>query len=110
MNDSVVRYLDILIPLDKLTQMLQTGFTLPQAGDNIKAFSETLSSKPSIEVDANVQESTIMEGFRYRVDDSPFPIFNHNQSLKGTFPIIPVGMLDIWRQEDKNGVDVDHFF
>jgi hypothetical protein len=51
-----------------------------------------------------------MEGFRYRVDDSPFPIFNHNQSLKGTFPIIPVGMLDIWRQEDKNGVDIDHFF
>jgi hypothetical protein len=54
MNDSVVRYLDILMPLDKLTQMLQTGFRLPQAGDNIKAFSETLSSKPNIEVDANV--------------------------------------------------------
>jgi hypothetical protein len=51
-----------------------------------------------------------MEGFRYRVDDSPFPVFNHNQSLKSTFPIIPVGMLDIWRQEDKNGVDIDDFF
>mgnify|MGYP006950406550 CR=1 FL=1 len=51
-----------------------------------------------------------MEGFRYRVDDTQFPVFNNSVSLKGTFPIIPIGMLDIWRQDDKGGVDIDDFF
>jgi len=38
-----------------------------------------------------------MEGFRYRIDDSKFPVICGSESLKGTFPIIPIGMLDIWR-------------
>ena len=45
-----------------------------------------------------------MEGFRYRVDDTQFPVFNGpNQLNKGTFPIIPIGMLDVWREQDKLG-------
>lgn len=110
MNDGIHRYLDIQMPLEKLPAMLQSGFTLSQAADSIKAFSDALSSKPKLSEEVNVQESTIMEGFRYRVDDSQFPTFNHNESLKGTFPIIPIGMLNIWRQEDKGGVDIDNFF
>ena len=45
MNDSVHRYLDVQMPLDKLASMCEKGFTLPQAGENVKAFSETLVSK-----------------------------------------------------------------
>lgn len=51
-----------------------------------------------------------MEGFRYRIDDTQFPVVNGSESLKGMFPIIPIGMLDIWRQEDQGGLDVEDFF
>lgn len=111
MNDTVVRYLDIQMPLDKLASMFESGFTLSKASDNIQAFQDALLSKPQEpKDDVNVQEATIMEGFRYRIDDTKFPVFNGNQSLKGSYPIIPIGMLDIWRQEDKGGVDIDDFF
>jgi hypothetical protein len=55
-----------------------------------------------------------MEGFRYRVDDTIFPVFHGPDQLnKGTFPIIPIGMLDVWRQQDKlgeQGTNLDDFF
>jgi hypothetical protein len=50
-----------------------------------------------------------MEGFRYRIDESKFPVLDGCVSLKGSFPIIPIGMLQIWRQDDKNAFDTDDF-
>ena len=48
-----------------------------------------------------------MEGFRYRVDESPFPVFRGAKRLDGKeVPLIPIGMLDVWRQQNKN----DEFF
>jgi len=49
----------------------------------------------------HLEEATIMEGFRYRVDDTKFPVYQGSTKLnKGAFPIIPIGMLDIWRAQD----------
>lgn len=44
--------------------------------------------------------STIMEGFRYRANDSQFPVANNNKDISAEFPIIPIGMLKIWREEE----------
>ena len=58
------------------------------------------------ENDVQVEMSTMMEGFRYlKNDNTVYPV------LKGTklcedFPIIPVGMLKIWREQDDEG-DLD---
>ncbi len=47
------------------------------------------------------EELTVMEGFRYRVNgDVQYPVFRGKEELK-EFPIIPVGMLDIWRSENE---------
>ena len=43
-----------------------------------------------------------MEGFRYRINNTDFPVFHKNVKLS-KFPILPVGMLDIWRSEDPFG-------
>ena len=51
-----------------------------------------------------------MEGFRYRIDDTQFPVFNGSESLKGIFPIIPIGMLEILRQEEQGELDVSEFY
>ena len=93
MSDSVVRYLDVLMPIN---QIAESGFDFKTASQHIAAFTEACKSK---QLDETVQESTIMEGFRYRVDDTQFPVFNGpNQLNKGSFPILPIGMLDIWRE------------
>ena len=49
---------------------------------------------------ADREESTIMEGFRYRVNDTAFPVYRGKKKLED-FPIIPIGMLDVWREEDQ---------
>ena len=49
------------------------------------------------EKDAKVEMSTIMEGFRYRVNDTPFPVAKDGKVVED-FPIIPIGMLKIWRE------------
>ena len=41
-----------------------------------------------------------MEGFRYRVNDTAFPVYRGKKKLED-FPIIPIGMLDVWREEDQ---------
>jgi hypothetical protein len=41
-----------------------------------------------------------MDGFRYRVDATPFPVYRGKQRLED-FPIIPIGMLDVWRSENQ---------
>ena len=42
-----------------------------------------------------------MEGFRYRVNDTVYPVFRGKENQKESFPIIPSGMLDIWRSENE---------
>ena len=49
--------------------------------------------------DVEVEESTVMEGFRYRVNRE-FPVLK-KQELLDSFPRIPPGMLSIWRSEDE---------
>jgi len=46
-----------------------------------------------------VEESTVMEGFRYRLNQE-FPVFDKKKKLE-QFPRIPPGMLSIWRSEDE---------
>ena len=48
--------------------------------------------------DAFVEMSTIMEGFRYlKNDNNLYPVLKNGQPI-ADFPIIPIGMLDIWRE------------
>ena len=44
--------------------------------------------------------STIMEGFRYRINDSPYPVAKEGKILDD-FPVIPIGMLKIWREQNE---------
>lgn len=48
-----------------------------------------------------------MDGFNYRINDTLYPVY-HGKTLNGNFPIIPIGMLDIWRSEN-DGADGDFF-
>ena len=45
-----------------------------------------------------------MEGFRYRIasDISPYPVFNAKENVSDKFPILPVGMMDLWRKDDED--------
>lgn len=50
-----------------------------------------------------------MEGFRYQIDSTKFPVFDGNKQLTD-FPVIPIGMLDIWRQDNQDeGIDLKDF-
>ena len=54
-----------------------------------------------------VEMSTIMEGFRYLVNDNTrYPIVKERTPCTD-FPIIPVGMLAIWREQEEDGGDLD---
>jgi len=48
--------------------------------------------------DGEREESTIMEGFRYRINNI-YPTLAPGKALTD-FPIIPPGMMAIWRDED----------
>ena len=47
-----------------------------------------------------------MEGFNYRVNDTAYPVYRGDKPAQD-FPIIPIGMLDIWRSENDGN---DEFF
>lgn len=49
--------------------------------------------------DADREEITQMEGFRYRVNDTVFPVYRGKVRID-KFPIIPMGMLEIWRSSE----------
>ena len=55
------------------------------------------NQKSKAEEDVKVEMSTIMEGFRYRINDTPFPVAKDSKVVED-FPIIPIGMLNIWRE------------
>ena len=50
------------------------------------------------DAETDKEELTIMEGFRYRINDTMFPVYRGQKKLED-FPIIPNGMLEIWRSE-----------
>ena len=107
MDESVVRYLDAAMPL---SQMEKQGFDSVREG--LAEFKEAAAGyKPENSGDVQRQEATIMEGFRYRVDDTEFPVFVGAEQVNNrNFPIIPVGMLDVWReQEEQGGIDLNDF-
>ena len=55
--------------------------------------------------DANVEMSTSMEGFRYlKNDNTVYPVLKDG-NLCPEFPIIPPGMLAVWREEDALDLD-----
>lgn len=45
-----------------------------------------------------------MEGFRYlTVKESPYKVYDTKANKEvDTFPILPVGMLDLWRHDDSD--------
>jgi hypothetical protein len=49
-------------------------------------------------------EATIMEGFRYRTvqDVSPYPVYKGRENISATFPVLPIGMIDLWRKDDED--------
>jgi len=54
--------------------------------------------------DVQRSEATIMEGFRYRIasDISPFPVFNGREDVSSKFPVLPIGMMDLWRKDEED--------
>ena len=49
-------------------------------------------------------ESTIMEGFRYRIVDDlcpQFPVFQGREKMQ-KFPVLPMGMIDLWKNSDND--------
>jgi hypothetical protein len=61
---------------------------------------------PQIEENPDVMrsEATIMEGFRYRIasDISPYPVFNGREDVSSQFPVLPIGMMDLWRKDEED--------
>ena len=58
-----------------------------------------------------LEESTIMEGFRYRVpeqNEKGFPVMHGDKDITTEFPIIPTGMLSIWREDYAQDEDLFH--
>lgn len=107
---SVTRYLDIALPLDKLAE--EGCSDLRKLGEHASDFVDAVKSKNAStsaeKKDIDVQETIVMEGFRYRIDDTCFPVMNGGTQCSG-FPIIPIGMLGIWREEqqEEGGLDLD---
>lgn len=109
MGDSVTRYLDILMPLKDLAEK---GHDMSTTSAQIKDFTESIMLNKSEDKpkDVIVDEATLMEGFRYRQNDTKFPVFKDKQAMKShEFPIIPIGMLDIWRSDNDDAGGSDFF-
>ena len=111
MEDNVNHFLDISMPHDKIAQIpdsitdFKTQIVDNQLRQEARVVIETINESQGeeqaqevAEQDAMVEMTTIMEGFRYmKNDNSLYPI------LKGAkpctdFPVIPIGMLSIWRE------------
>ena len=50
----------------------------------------------TLDQEGDKEECTIMEGFRYRVHNGEFPVYKGENKVE-KYPIIPMGMLKIWR-------------
>ncbi|CDW83396.1 UNKNOWN [Stylonychia lemnae] len=111
-DNNVRRYLDMRLPL---LNLVDDTYKLNGQVNAIKQFREEAFKSGDIEQfikvqeafadpedeDADREELTMMEGFKYRVNDSVFPVYRGKNNLKEEFPIIPIGMLDIWRSENE---------
>ena len=126
MDDSVRHFLDMSMPHTKLLELPEsvTDFKeqtvdgelrreASQVNDELSGGSGAQADIGGVGVhpetgnqDAMVEMSTIMEGFRYRKNDNTvYPVLKDGQPCPD-FPIIPVGMLSIWREQGDEG-DLD---
>lgn len=77
-------------------------FRIPEIVEKeVGAFEKFCKTQTVDEEDADKEELTCMEGFRYRVDESPFPVYRGGKKCE-EFPMIPIGMLDVWRQQNND--------
>ena len=114
MEDGVNHFLDMSMPHTKLAEIPDscTDFKAQVVDAQLRTESaqviEQLSggeggsgatgSTEGPPQDAMVEMSTIMEGFRYLKNDNQlYPVLKDGQPC-ADFPIIPVGMLAIWRE------------
>jgi hypothetical protein len=112
-DESVRRYLDMAYPITTLASDKFKGQSLPalRSEENLKKdvteFEKYCRGQKINEEDVEKEELTVMEGFNYRVNDNNiYPVY-HGDKPATDFPIIPIGMLDIWRQENDG---TDEFF
>ena len=116
MDDNVKHFLDMSLPHSKLeslpdnvldfkTQEVDASLRteaqaiLSELNNTEGADVEMEGAEPSVaEGDAMVEMSTIMEGFRYLINDNQlYPVLK-DRKVCPEFPIIPIGMLQIWRE------------
>jgi len=124
MDETVEYSLDNILPLANLEQHPQAKpFDFAElktqlANTALPAFSSSIAEKyanssgeaPQAaydpEQDVNREESTVMEGFRYRINNTIYPVFKEGKKLT-QFPIIPIGMMDVWREDEGDFCDFD---
>lgn len=109
-DNSVKKYLDIRMPLlniiedsFKFSEHTTLKSFREQALTDVEEFSKAMKAQTmdNNSDEGDREEFTVMEGFRYRVNgDVLYPVFRGKEELK-EFPIIPIGMLDIWRSENE---------
>jgi hypothetical protein len=112
-DDSVKRYLDMAFPIATLAsdkfkgQNLATLRTEEHAKKDVHEFEKYCrTQKKEGQDEGENEEFTVMEGFNYRVNDTAYPVYRGDKPVQD-FPIIPIGMLDIWRSENDGN---DEFF
>lgn len=124
MDDSVVHFLDNVMPLKDLeilpedildfkTQVVDAAIR-PKADEFRYSLAKQDAGGPNTsgstgapaDSDVNVEMSTIMEGFRY-LKNEIYPVAKDNQLVEN-YPVIPIGMLTIWREQD-NEANIDSF-
>ena len=121
MDDNVLHFLDKTIPHQRLLDLpnevadfktVVDNMVRPEAMDELQevgAGQDSTGGGPMGDSDAVVEMSTIMEGFRYLKNDNQlYPVIKDGpvKTLVEDFPIIPIGMLKIWREQDEDG-DLD---
>lgn len=113
-TNNIVHFLDEVMPLKKLESANAEAGTqehfdkqFEQLVEKVSDFKNHYEGKAMAEMTenrgsetVNTSEATIMEGFRYRVnsDCSPYPVLKQGKEVKD-FPVLPIGMLDIWREQ-----------
>ena len=99
-GEKVVRSLDVYTSIGDIAAK---GFDFKSAATEAENLARAIvasAEEEPVDRDVIVDESIVMEGFRYRVDDTKFPVFKGHQKLT-EFPIIPIGMLGVWRDEQR---------
>jgi len=99
-DNYVVPFLDKALAIDELCKNEVGDFEALKKGllGAVEVFREKMKGG-AVELEVDREELTTMEGFRYRVNEGMYPVMRNGKELEG-FPIIPIGMLDIWREQE----------